>query len=228
MKWRRRGYNQGSFWQIIERVKNMSKTIIAILMAAVICGVSCAAGEKEAVSSPKIGEKALEFTLASYDGKEVSLSDYTRPLGEGKIVVLEWFNYECPFVKYHYEKATMADLAAKYKDKDVVWIAINSTKHLKPEENKAWAEKYKLEYPILDDRSGAVGRAYGARTTPHMYIIDKEGKIVYSGAIDDSPMGRKKEGAVNYVDKALSELLSGKAVSIPETEPYGCSIKYAD
>lgn len=202
----------------------MSKTIIAILMAAaVMCGVSCAAEKKQEASLPKIGEKAPEFTLSNYDGKEVSLSDY-----KGKIVVLEWFNYECPFVRYHYEKATMADLAAKYKDEDVVWIAINSTKHLKPEENKAWAEKHKLEYPILDDRSGAVGRAYGARTTPHMYIIDKDGKIAYNGAIDDSPMGRKKEGAVNYVDKALSELLASKAVSTQETEPYGCSIKYAD
>ncbi len=208
--------------RICERVKNMNKIISAILIAFVMYGTNCAAQKQETLP-PKIGDKAPQFTLTNFDGKVVNLSDY-----KGKIVVLEWFNYECPFVKYHYEKATMADLAAKYKDKNVVWLAINSTKHLKTEENKAWAEKYKLGYPILDDRTGTVGRAYGALTTPHMYIIDKEGKIVYSGAIDDSPMGRKKEGAVNYVDKALSELLAGKSVTTPQTEPYGCSVKYAD
>jgi peroxiredoxin len=201
----------------------MNKIISAILLMVVSCGMNCAAEEKESAALPKIGDKAPQFSLTNYDGKQVNLSDY-----KGKIVVLEWFNYECPFVKYHYEKATMANLAAKYKAQDVVWLAINSTSHLKPEENNAWAEKYKLGYPILDDRPGTVGRAYGALTTPHIYIIDKEGKIVYNGAIDDSPMGRKKEDAVNYVDKALSELLAGKAVSTPQTEPYGCTVKYAD
>ena len=116
----------------------------------------------------EVGSKAPDFTLTNYDGNTVSLADY-----KGKIIVLEWFNYECPFVRYHYEKAkTMIELPDKYKDRGVVWLAINSTKHLTTEGNKEFAEKFKLGYPILDDRSGKVGHSYGAKTTPHMFIID--------------------------------------------------------
>jgi peroxiredoxin len=194
--------------------------LAALAVSVLVVGVS-QSKEKSGKSENEV--QAPQFTLKNYDGKEVSLSDYA-----GKIVVLEWFNYECPFVKYHYEKPkTMASLAAKYKDKDVVWLAVNSTKHLKTEKNKAFAEEHKLGYPILDDRSGKVGRAYSAKTTPHMFIIDAKGRIVYDGGIDNSPMGSKKEKAVNYVDKALVELTAGKAVSIPKTKPYGCSVKYA-
>jgi len=192
--------------------------MLAVSAALSICESEGLAAETEAAN------KAPEFTLTNYDGKTISLSDY-----KGKIVVLEWFNYECPFVKYHYEKAnTMVELANKYKDKNVVWLAVNSTKHLTTEKNRDFAEKHKLDYPILDDRSGKVGRAYSAKTTPHMFIIDTKGNIVYDGAIDDSPLGRKKEGVINYVDKALAELTAGKEVSTPNTKPYGCSVKYAD
>ncbi|MHC4622523.1 MAG: redoxin domain-containing protein [Planctomycetota bacterium] len=176
------------------------------------------------VSAAEAGaaRKAPVFTLKSFDGKEVSLSDY-----RGKIVVLEWFNDECPFVRHHYDKAnTMVDLSEKYKDKNVVWLAVNSTSHTKDEQNKVFAGKHKLPYPILDDRSGAVGRAYGARSTPHMFIIGASGDVVYSGAIDNSPLGRKKEGVINYVDRALAELTSGKPVSAAATKPYGCNVKY--
>jgi peroxiredoxin len=170
-------------------------------------------------------KKAPEFTLTSFGGKTISLSDY-----KGKIVVLEWFNLECPFVQYHYNTAnTMVDLAKKYKDK-VVWLAINSTSHTTPEENKTFAEKHKLPYPILDDRSGKVGRAYNATNTPHIFIIDTKGYIVYDGAIDNSPMGNTPQGQelINYVDKALTELKAGRTVSIRETKPYGCTVKYAN
>jgi peroxiredoxin len=202
----------------------MRRTIFAILAAltisVLVVGV-CHSKEKSGKSEKDV--QAPQFTLKNYDGKEVSLSDYA-----GKIVVLEWFNYECPFVVYHYEKPkTMAGLADKYKDKDVVWLAVNSTKHLKTEKNKAFAEEHKPGYPILDDRTGKVGRAYSAKTTPHMFIIDAKGKIVYNGGIDNSPMGSKKEKTVNYVDKALAELTADKAISTPKTKPYGCSVKYA-
>lgn len=196
----------------------MKNTIFTIM--TVLATLSIFVGNLSAAES-RAGNKAPEFTLANYDGKTISLSDY-----KGKIVVLEWFNYECPFVKYHYEKAkTMIELPNKYKD--VVWLAINSTGHLTTEKNKEFAEKHKLSYPILDDRSGKVGHAYGARTTPHMFIIDAKGNIAYNGAIDNSPMG-KEENVINYVDKALAELTTGKEVSTPTTEPYGCSVKYAD
>jgi peroxiredoxin len=168
--------------------------------------------------------KAPDFTLKNYDGTEVKLADYA-----GKIVVLEWFNYECPFVKYHYEKATtMNDLAAKYKDKNVVWLAINSTAHQETAKNKEFAEKNKILHLILDDSSGKTGKAYGAKTTPHIFIIDTQGNIAYSGAIDNAPLGNvpNDEKLVNYAEKALEELTAGKTVSMPTTKPYGCSVKY--
>ena len=163
------------------------------------------------------------FELNSFDGKTVNLSDY-----RGKTVVLEWFNMECPFSRYHYEtKNTMASLAKKYKSKNVVWLAVNSTNHTTPAANKTFTKKHKLPFSILDDRSGKVGRAYGAKTTPHIFIINPRGRIAYDGAIDDSPLGKKKDGVVNYVDNVLAELTSGKAVSISSTKSYGCTVKYA-
>jgi peroxiredoxin len=181
------------------------------------------ARQEKDVQGESSGKRASLFELSSFDGKTVSLSDY-----RGKIVVLEWLNFECPFSRYHYEtKNTMVELAKKYKGKNVVWLAINSTSHTTPEPNKTFAKRHAMPYLILDDRSGKVGRAYGAQTTPHMYIINPRGTIVYEGAIDDSPLGQKKEGVINYVDNALAELTAGKAVSTPKTKPYGCTVKYA-
>lgn len=196
--------------------------MLTVLATSILVLAGCS--KKEAPAEPEAGSGASSFTLTSFDGKTIKLSDY-----KGKIVVLEWFNYECPFVKYHYENAkTMTALSDKYKDKNVVWLTINSTSHSTAEKNKDFAAKYKLPYPILDDRAGKVGRAYSAKTTPHMFIIDATGKIAYNGAIDNSPMGKAPaEGAINYVDKALTELIDGKAVSTKTTKPYGCSVKYA-
>jgi peroxiredoxin len=171
------------------------------------------------------GREAPDFTLKTFDGKTVRLSDY-----RGKIVVLEWLNFECPFSLYHYEtKKTMVTLANDYKDKNVVWLAINSTSHTTAEANKEFARKYNLPYPILDDRSGEVGHAYGAETTPHIFMINSNGVIAYEGAIDNSPRGRtpSEERLVNYVDKALAELTAGRVPSTRKTKPYGCTVKYA-
>ncbi|MHC4570049.1 MAG: redoxin domain-containing protein [Planctomycetota bacterium] len=171
------------------------------------------------------GRRARPFVLKTFDGKTVNLADY-----RGKTVVLEWLNFECPFVKHHYEKtSTMIDLANKYKDKGVVWFAINSTSHTKPAENQAFAAKHELPYPLLDDRSGKVGRAYGAKTTPHMFVIAPSGGIAYDGAIDNSPMGKTPAGQepVNYVDKVLGEVIARRDISTRSTKPYGCSVKYA-
>jgi len=177
---------------------------------------------KRDVEGAVSGKRAPDFTLTSFDGKTVSLSDY-----RGKVVVLEWFNFECPYVKYHYDTTpTMVNLANKYKSKDVVWLAVNSTNHTTAEANKAFAQKHKLPYLILDDRPGRVGHAYDARTTPHMFVIDTKGNIIYEGAIDNSPLGRTREGVVNYVDRALTELTTGKDISTRETKPYGCTVKY--
>jgi peroxiredoxin len=152
----------------------------------------------------------------------VSLSDY-----KGKVVVLEWINPGCPFVVHQYDVAkTMVTLAEKYTD--VVWLAINSTNSTNAQENQDFANKHTIPYPILDDRDGKVGRAYSAKTTPHMFVIDTEGKIVYDGAIDNAPMGKVTGDKINYVDEALAALSSGKAVSIGSSKPYGCNVKYAN
>ena len=195
----------------------MSKKIMKIAVLAVLAVPMMLYANQKTV-------KATEFNLKNHDGKEVKLADY-----KGKIVVLEWFNQECPFVKYHYEKkSTMKELAAKFKKQKVVWLAINSTSHQQTEKNKKYVEKNKILHPILDDRSGKVGKAYRATNTPHMLIISTDGNIAYNGAIDNAPLGKvpKDKELVNYVDKALKELTSGKAVSIAKTKPYGCSVKY--
>ena len=191
--------------------------ILAIAAAAVVITPLLFAAEQKMTKAP-------DFTLTNYDGKTVKLSDYA-----GKIVVLEWFNYECPFARYNYEKTTAVnDLVNKFKDKGVVLLAINSTGHETIAKDKEFAEQFKVSHPILDDSKGTVGKAYGAQTTPHIFIIDAKGNIVYNGAFDNAPLGKIPEGAqyVNYIDKALTELTAGKTVSVAETKPYGCSVKY--
>ncbi len=221
----------------------MKKTIFTMLALLAVSGVilsGCKSKEPEPEPGvepeakpeakpevkPEAGKTAPAFTLNSFDGTAINLSDYT-----GKIVVLEWLNPECPYVRYHYEKKnTMIELADKYKAENVVWLAVNSTKHLTPETDKEFADKHNLDYAILSDSSGVVGRAYGAKTTPHIFIIDTDGNIAYDGGIDNAPLGIPPAGEVliNYVDKALAELIDGKTVSTPNTEPYGCSVKYAN
>jgi peroxiredoxin len=161
------------------------------------------------------------FTLMDQKGNPVKLSDFA-----GKVVVLEWTNTECPFVQRHYKAGTMATLAKSFAPRGVVWLAINSSYFMNQEKNAAWVEKQQIAYPVLDDHEGKVGHAYGAKTSPHMFIIDAKGNIVYQGAIDNDPTGEKKETAVNYVAQALDEVLAGKPVAVPETRSYGCSVKY--
>ncbi|MCK5172670.1 MAG: redoxin domain-containing protein [Planctomycetes bacterium] len=165
--------------------------------------------------------RAPAFTLADQNGKPVNLSDFA-----GKITVLEWTNYDCPFVKYHYQHDTMTDLAQKYTDQGVAWLAINSTHYASAADNKAFANANNLPYPILDDHAATVAKAYGATTTPHIYIIDKHGRIAYNGAIDNAPMGQTTQEYTNYIDKTLTELTAGNQPSIQRTNPYGCPVKY--
>ena len=197
----------------------MRKTILAALTATVLAAAGLLTAGEKAKSA-----KAPDFTLTNYDGKTVKLADY-----KGKIVILEWFNDECPFVRYHYEKVTtMNNIAGRYKDKNVVLLAINSTGHQELAATKKFVEDFKVAHPILNDSAGTVGKAYGAKTALHMFIIDANGNIAYNGAIDNAPLGKIPEGEklVNYVEKALDELAAGKSVSISETKPYGCSVKY--
>jgi peroxiredoxin len=173
------------------------------------------------------GSVAPTFSLTDTDGKTHTLDEH-----KGKIVVLEWFNPECPFVvKHHQTNKTFSTLHQEYSSKGVVFLAINSSASGKQghglELNKKMKEEFGIQYPILIDESGTVGRAYGAKTTPHVFIIDAQGKVAYNGAIDND-RSRSKPGDKNYAKIALDELLASKAVSTPKTDPYGCSVKYAN
>jgi peroxiredoxin len=197
-------------------------SVLAIVAMALATRVT-AGGQKSASSSGvKPGDLAPQFALQDQDGRTVNLADF-----KGKIIVLEWFNNECPYVQRHYKAKTMSTLADKFKSQDVVWLAINSTKTKTNADNKSIAEQWSIGYPILNDSDGAVGHAYGAKNTPHMFIIDKDGKVAYVGGIDNDPEGEKGDKRINYVEKALDELTAGKPVSEPRTLQYGCTVKYA-
>ena len=176
-----------------------------------------------ASSSLTIGAPAPQFTLQDQDGRSVSLGDYA-----GKVVVLEWTNPECPFVQRHYKAKTMTTLDARYKDKGVVWLAINSTGTATAAQDKAWAEAQHVTYPILTDAAGGVGHMYDAKTTPEMYVITKAGTVAYAGGIDNDPEGDKGTSAVNYVGQALDAVLADQPVPTPKTKSYGCGVHYAN
>jgi peroxiredoxin len=169
-----------------------------------------------------VGAPAPDFTLPDQSGASVSLKAQA-----GKVVVLEWVNPDCPFVKRHAAAGTMRELATRYAARGVVWLGVNSTSYMSAEDSAKYRAASSLPYPILVDQAGTVGKLYGARTTPHLFVIDATGKVAYQGAIDDDPRGDKGEGAVNHVAQALDELLAGRPATVPETAPYGCSVKYA-
>jgi peroxiredoxin len=175
------------------------------------------------------GDPAPEFALADVQGKPHKLSDY-----RGKFVVLEWFNSECPFVQKHYESGNMQALQKKYGEKGVVWLTINSTStessnYRSPAQSQEIAKSWKMApAALMLDTDGKVGQAYGARTTPHMWVIDPAGKVVYAGGIDDKATFRPADvkDAKNHVAAALDESMAGKPVTTPSAAPYGCSVKY--
>jgi peroxiredoxin len=153
---------------------------------------------------------------------------------KGKTVVLEWFNPDCPFVKASHLKGSLRDSAKRHAAAGVVWLGVNSAAAGKqgnaPDRVAAGKQAFGLDHPILADATGQVGHLYGATNTPHLYVIDAKGILVYRGAIDNSPdgEGESAEGGklINYVDTALSELAAGKPITTKETKAYGCSVKY--
>jgi peroxiredoxin len=173
----------------------------------------------------KVGEAAPSFELTDTDGKTVKLEDY-----KDKIVVLEWFNPECPHVvKHHAKNTTFNDLHKEFADKGVVFLAVNSGAAGMQGSGKDLNAKYKKDwnkaYPILLDESGSVGKAYGATTTPHMFIIGKDGKLAYKGGIDNNKAFDAKDYK-NYVEQTLNQMIKGETVTEPETKNYGCGVKY--
>lgn len=181
------------------------------------------------MQDPEIGATAPGFTLPDTYGNDHSLDQY-----EGQWVVLEWLNYGCPFVKKHYESGNMQALQASSAEKGVVWLSVVSSApgkqgYYEPDDMNAMNEEQgNAAAAVLLDPEGTVGMAYGAKTTPQMYVINPDGVLLYNGAIDDTPTSRiaDVEGAHNYLVQALEEAMAGKAVSVATTQPYGCSVKY--
>jgi peroxiredoxin len=184
-----------------------------------------------AVAAPAIGQPAPAFTAKDGDGKTRSLSDF-----KGKTVVLEWTNAGCPYVQKHYKSGNMQALQKSATKDGVVWLTLVSSApgkqgYVSPAEAKTWKTSSGAgSTALLLDPGGQVGKAYDARTTPHMYVVDKSGKLAYMGGIDDKPVADPSslKGAKNYVTAALSDIKAGRAVATPVSKPYGCSVKYAE
>jgi len=199
----------------------MNRTLRSLALAAAFAAPAALAGT--------VGKPAPDFTAVDVSGKPVKLSDF-----RGKHVVLEWVNPGCPYVAKHYDSANMQGLQKEFTAKDVVWLSINSTRkdhgdYLAPADMAGWMKKSGgAPTATLMDTDGKVGRAYGARTTPHMYVVDPKGQLVYAGAIDDkrSTNPADVKAAKNYVRAAMGEALAGKPVSTATTTAYGCTVKY--
>lgn len=183
-----------------------------------------------AFAAADIGEKAPDFTGIDSNGNNVSLQDYL-----GNIVVLEWSNHECPYVKKHYESNNMQELQKDLGEKGVVWLTIvSSAKGLQgyttqQEANEIMKQNNATPTARILDSSGEIGALYDARTTPHMFVINADGVLVYKGAIDDIPSAKPSDTAKanNFVKQAVNALLAGEDIKTPVTNPYGCSVKYS-
>ncbi len=199
-------------------------------MKSMLLATALAFAASAAFATATVGQPAPAFTVTDTSGKAVSLADF-----KGKHVVLEWVNPGCPFVMKHYSSANMQGTQKEATAKGVVWLAVSSTApdasdYKKPADLAKWmqGQKAAATATLMDD-DGKVGKAYGARTTPHMYIVDPAGKLVYAGGIDDKPSTNVADipSSKNYVKAALAETLAGKPVTQASTRPYGCSVKYS-
>ena len=218
----------------------MKKAVIVVIAVVVVGAVAWTIAAKvseaektetfaNALAEPSVGAPAPAFTLTDTNGKQHNLANY-----KGKHVVLEWVNLGCPFVKKHYESGNMQQTQKKAVDKGVVWLSVCSSAKGKQgnmsasDWNEEIADRKLASTAVLLDESGAVGKSYGAKTTPHMYIISPQGVLIYKGAIDDKPSTNKGDIATarNHVLAALDESLAGKPVSMASTKSYGCSVKY--
>lgn len=179
--------------------------------------------------SVEIGKQVPSFSIRAADGKQVNIKDF-----RGKLVVLEWLNHGCPFIKKHYQSGNMQMIQKKYTEQDVIWLSVISSAKGKQgysDADKAKEDKNKygsFASHVLLDHDGKVGKNYGAKTTPHMYVVDRKGHLAYEGAIDSIASANKDDvkNATNYVAAALDLLLQNKDVKTAKTRPYGCSVKY--
>jgi peroxiredoxin len=197
----------------------MKKAIV--LLTSFMCWAS-------AIAAPQIGQPAPDFAATDINGQTHKLSDY-----KGKIVVLESYNQDCPYCHNHYKTRAMQDLQRDLTSKGVVWLIVNSVSpknasHRSREAaRKEWAEEKIAATAWLDDSSGKIGKEYGMRTTPHMFVINKDGVLVYQGAIDNRPSSEgDPRTAHNYVRDAVQDLQAGQTLEVTQTKPYGCGVKY--
>ena len=201
----------------------LRRTALALTAAALVCAAP-------AFAAPALGQAAPAFTAVDADGRPRALSEF-----KGKTVVLEWTNTGCPYVQKHYNSGNMQGLQRRAAADGVVWLTVissapNTQGHLKPAEAKAWKASAKAgSTAVLLDPEGRVGRAYEAKTTPHMFVIDKAQRVVYMGGIDDKASAdpASLKGANNYVAAALADVKAGRPVQQAVSRPYGCSVKYA-
>lgn len=198
----------------------MKTKLLIALLTTTIATISFAA------ESPRVGTVAPAFSVVDAKGKTQSLANY-----KGKYVVLEWFNPECPFVKKHYGSGNMQKLQQEAATHGVTWLTIDSSAagkegNLTPDAANAKSAEWKMaSTALLLDQDGKVGQAYGAKNTPHMFVINPEGKLIYEGAIDDKPTANLAD-ATNYVRAAITDAMANRPVANPTTKPYGCSVKY--
>lgn len=203
------------------------RKIAFVALAAAAALATAAPAPADAV----VGQPAPAFSLVDSHGKSHSLASF-----QGKTVVLEWWNHECPFVDKHYGSGNMQKLQKEWTGKGVVWLTVSSSGPGKQgyvdaaSANALMKEKGGAPTAVLLDHDGKVGKAYGAKTTPHMFVIDARGKLVYAGGIDDKPSTDQADigTAKNHVSAALAEVLAGKPVTTATSAPYGCGVKYAD
>jgi peroxiredoxin len=202
---------------------------VFIITALLLVSSQTTTAPAASTTKAEIDKPAPEFTLVDIEGRKHGLSAY-----EGKFVVLEWNNWDCPFVKKHYNSKNMQNLQKRYGDKEVVWLTICSSAPGKQgyyeaeDHQKRFDKTSSAATAYLLDPDGDVGRRYGAKTTPHMFVIDPKGVLIYAGAIDDKKSTNPDDvkGATNYVSASLDAAMSGGAVETKSTAPYGCSVKY--
>ena len=202
----------------------MVRFALCSLIAASVTACATSDAQPPQVKA-QLGKAAPTFALPDLAGQTHRLEDH-----RGKVTILEWFNPDCPYVKYAHGSGPLKDQAARLTAAGVDWIAINSGSPGKQghgvERNREAVTEWSLSHPVLIDEDGSVGRAYGAKTTPHMYVINEDGVLVYQGAIDNAPFGKASGTTKNFVDLALADLKAGNAVETADTKPYGCSVKY--
>lgn len=209
---------------------NPDRRTLCLTLVAALAATATAGAATSPVGRPQVGQKAPAFSAVDTAGRTVALSDYA-----GKTVVLEWTNHDCPFVRKHYDAHAMQALQKRWTDTGVVWLSVISSA---PGEQGAvdgaaadrlTRERGAAPTAVLLDPAGTLGRAYDARTTPHMFIVAGDGTLLYQGGIDDRPSADAADltGAKNYVDAALAEISAGKPVTTRTSRPYGCTVKYS-